>query len=114
MFRKKIPFGRSIPLFFFGSSEFFRVLNYLNDSNSILRAGRIISEDISGGTVKVFSLVKSKQRSMRTGLCTKRMCVPLSVTQREELERGAVEGAADRRAGERFATRAGGRIFLEK
>ena len=54
MFRKKIPSGRIIPLFFFGRSESYRVFNCLHDSNSIFRAGGIISETFFGRTVTVF------------------------------------------------------------
>ena len=57
MFRKKIPFGRIIPPFFFESSESDRVFNYLHDSNSIFRAR---GEGVSGGTV--FSPRDSKRR----------------------------------------------------
>ena len=42
--KKKFPLGRIIPRFFFESSESDRFLNYSHDSNSIFRAGRIISE----------------------------------------------------------------------
>ena len=51
MFRKKIPFGRIIPQFFFESSESDRVFNYLHDSNSIFRARRMKSENVFGRTV---------------------------------------------------------------
>ena len=53
MFRKKIPFGRIIPPFFFESSESDCVFNYLHDSNSIFRVGGIKSENVFGRTVKV-------------------------------------------------------------
>ena len=54
MFRKeKNPFGRIIPPFFFESSESGRVFNYLHDSNSIFRAGRINSEIFSGRAVGI-------------------------------------------------------------
>ena len=58
-FEKKIPFGRIILPFFFESSESDRVFNYLHDSNSIFRVGRINSEIFSARTV---SPSKSKQR----------------------------------------------------
>ena len=51
--------------YFFESSESHRVLNYLHDSNSIFRAGRINSEIFSGGTVCSFS----GAIALRTVLC---------------------------------------------
>ena len=51
---EKNPSGRIIPLFFFGRSESYRVFNCLHDSNSIFRAGGIISETFFGRTVTVF------------------------------------------------------------
>ena len=52
MFRKKkIRFGRIIPPFFSERSESDGVFNYLHDSNSIFRVGRIISEWVSARTV---------------------------------------------------------------
>ena len=48
---KIIPVGRIIPPFFFESSESDRVVNYIHDSNSIFRAGRIKSVSFFGRTV---------------------------------------------------------------
>ena len=50
--RKKIPFGRIIPPFFYKSSESGRFFNYSHDSNSIFWAREIKSEGVSGGTVQ--------------------------------------------------------------
>ena len=50
--KKKKPFGRIIFPFFFESSESDRFFNYLHDSNSIFRVGRINSENISARTVR--------------------------------------------------------------
>ena len=47
--KKKNTVGRIIPPFFFESSD--RVFNYLHDSNSIVRVGRIISEWVRARTV---------------------------------------------------------------
>ena len=44
--KKKKPFGRIVPPFFFESSESDRVFIYLHDSNSIFRTTRINSEEV--------------------------------------------------------------------
>ena len=49
MFRKNC-FGRIIPPFFFESSEYYRLFNYVHDSNSNFRARRINSEIFFGRT----------------------------------------------------------------
>ena len=52
MFRKKIPFGRIIPPFFFESSESDRFFfNYLHDSNSIFRAAELTQNGFRDRTV---------------------------------------------------------------
>ena len=50
--KKKNPFGRIIPPFFFESSESDRVFNYLFDSNSIFRARGLNSEWVSARMVR--------------------------------------------------------------
>ena len=64
--KKKNPFGRILPPFFFESSESDGFFNYLHDSNSIFRVGRINSENISARTVteadRFFLLVVSLRR----------------------------------------------------
>ena len=53
MFRKNNPFRTNYSsIFFFESSESDRVFNYLHDSNSIFRVGRINSEWVFGRTVQ--------------------------------------------------------------
>ena len=51
MFRKQSLSDELFLHFFFESSEFDRVFNYLHDSNSNFRAGRIKSENFFGRTV---------------------------------------------------------------
>ena len=99
MFRKKIPFGRILPPFFFESSESDRFFNYLHDSNSIFRAGRINSENISGGTKRgkqsgmgpkdprrkertyswQKSMANSRQEMAKTGCGTKTASLRISI-----------------------------------
>ena len=52
MFRKKSLSDELFLIFFFESSESYRVFSFLHDSKSIFRAWGIISENISGGTVQ--------------------------------------------------------------
>ena len=73
MFREKIPVGRIIPPFFFESSESDRFFNYLHDSNSIFRVGRINQETFSVRAVTTTS------RRTSSGLfrCVVFACAPM-------------------------------------
>ena len=49
----KIPLGRIIPPFFLRKFRIWPFFNYLHDSNSIFRIGRMNSENVPGCTVRV-------------------------------------------------------------
>ena len=71
--KKKKNLSDEIFLYFFEGSESYRVFNYLHDSNSIFRAGKINSEKVPGCTVQS-GLMNGKGPVGFSRRCLHRVC----------------------------------------